>query len=317
MRIGVVAIVAISLGAAGCGNRTERIVTPLAEARGKLNGGFGGRLLLDDGRKLKIHNGRVMGPWVCGAVYRGDVCIESGRVTAVEDRKLHMGAGSYIFGGLVLAVTYPFIAMHERAQKQRDRKSAERRRLRESEAAERGVSLPSREQAAADYRGRSIFAGLANCLGVRDRGTTDGDQLAARVWEDRAECAEQAARWFELTGDLDKARVLLFVHNARQRYRELACGLEDRGLRAPAVAIIGSAEATWMDDYRAVVADPRTYDFSPGPSPCRISALGPPENELIPEQAARDRALAEATSSFPLTELPEPTAYAWKDFDGR
>lgn len=317
MRIGVIAMVAISLVTAGCGNRTERIVTPVAEARGKLNGNFGGRLMLDDGRKLSIHNGRVMGPWVCGAVYRRDVCVESGRVTAVEDRRLHMGAGSYIFGGLVLAVTYPFIALHEHSQKQRDRKGAERRRLREAKAAERGVSLPSREQAAADYRGRSIFAGLANCLGVRDRGATDGDELAAGVWKDRAECLEQAARWFELTGDLDKARVLVFVHNARERYRELACGLEDRGLRAPTAAIVGSAAATWMDDYRAIVADPRTYDFPSGPSPCRISALGPPEDALIPDQAARDRALAEATSIFPLTQLPEPTAYAWKDFDGR
>lgn len=320
MRIVWFIIVAAALVSASCGNRTVQVVTSMPEANARLAEDFAGRLLLRDGSRLQISNGRLLGDWVCGVPGRGrqtgEICIESRRVRAVEEDVHHTGAGARVGQGVALVPLLPVVAIwsaseleNQREAKAAAERSAKERRLAEARAAERGEVLPPLPTAESRLR-NSAFYMLANCfrLSQSGRNETDGNALAERVWQERETCLDHAARWFALTGEPDKARGLTFAQNARDRYRDLACGLDDPGLRAPNTDVIGRAGKTWMEEYRVVAADDRTYDFSLGPRPCQISGLGPPENKRIPDRAARDAALAKATSDFPLTRLPEGTA---------
>lgn len=317
MRIFWFVIVAAALACASCGNRTVQVVTAMPEAKAKLAEDFAGRLLLSDGARLKISNGRLLGDWVCGTPTgrrrTGEICIESRRVRAVEEDVHYTGAGARVGQGIALIPMLPVVAIWSASELENQREakaSAERRtkarRIAEARAAARGEVLPPLPTAE-DYLRTSAFYSLANCFELSQAGRkeTDGDTLAERVWRERETCLDQAVRWFALAGEADKARGLAFVQNVRNRYRELACGLDDPGLRAPTTDVIGRAGQTWMDEYRAIAAAPQSYDFPVGPGPCRVPGLGPPEHDRVPDHAARDTALAKATSDFPLTRLPD------------
>ena len=317
MRIVWFITVAAALACASCGNRTVQVVTSMPEANARLAEDFAGRLLLRDGSRLQISNGRMVGDWVCGIPGRGrrtgEICIESRRVRAVEEDVHHTGAGARVGQGIALVPLLPVIAIwsaseieNQREAKMVAERRAKERRIAEAKAAERGEVLPPLPTAE-DYLRTSAFYSLANCFQVNHAGrrATDGETLAERAWQEREKCLVEAVRWFALAGEADKARGLFFLQNVRDRYRELACGLDDPGLRAPNTDVIGGAGKTWMNEYRAIAADPQAYDFPVGSSPCRLARLGPPDNERVPDDAAREAALAKATSDFPLTRLAE------------
>jgi hypothetical protein len=309
-RIAPVALLVLAVVGAGCGSRTVRTTVPFDEAT-REGGPFSGWLVLDDGRRLRVGDAALLGPWLCTGAGRGDVCFEAERVTALEREETHAGPGAWAGKGVALVAMWPVIAIWLHSEHESDRKSraaaevsAERRRRAEARAAARGEVLPP-EPTAESARRDSAFYGLANCHHVADRDATDGATLAGLVWKDRGDCLDEAVAWFRLTGEVDKARRLEFMVQARRRAEAMVCW-PDPGLRAPEKEFVGAAGRTWMDEYRAVVADPRTYDYAAAPSCESPQARAEPWTPGVdPVEAARTRARA----SFPLTD-PEALSAA-------
>jgi hypothetical protein len=317
MRIARVALVCLSLVAGGCAERVTHTLIPWAEARESLTQeAFWGRMVLDDGRSLAFGEAHLLGDWVCGKIRyrrgafdtpRGDVCIPAARIAALETEKRQMGAGTAVGTGLYLLVISPLILIWAKSEHDSDRRSREaaeesaaRRRVAEAEADRRGETLPPLPTAE-DHRRRSAFFSLANCSGVRSdaRDQTDGDTLAAEVWRERRECIEPAQAWYAAAGQIDRARRLTFIVSARSRYEALACGGRwDPSLSAPKPELIGSAGGSWLAEYRAVVSDPRTYDYAPKATCYPMGGSG----EIHITDAAFSAAQSRMRSEFPLTD---------------
>lgn len=297
---------------ASCGDRTVQIVTPLAQAQDKLAGDFTGRLVLDDARRLQLNQGRLLGPWVCGRVVaaRRDVCVETARVTMIEQDERHYGGGTragQVFGVIVMAPVIAVWLYFDNEGKQRSRlaeeKAAGSRREAEARAAARGDVLPPKPTRES-YLRNSAFYSLANCSDVTHAGRkdTDGARLAGRVWIERQTCLEDAVRWFTATGELAKARSLTFIVLARRRYEALICGQADPGLSAPQQDVIDVVAGDWMDEYRRVVADRDTYDYPAPNRPCDAVWVGGTAQQ--PEPVLSSAALGMAVAGFPLTKIP-------------
>lgn len=313
MRIARITLAALTLFCASCGDRTVQVATPMAQAQDRLTGDFTGRLVLEDGGRLQVNQGRLLGPWACGRVIsaRRDVCVEAAQVKLIEHDERHYGAGTragQVFGVIVMApviaVWMYFDGKSQRKSRLAAEKAADERRAAEARAAARGEVLPPKPTRES-YRRQSAFYSLANCshLSQAGRRETDGAALADAVWQDPQGCLQPAIEWFTASADLAKARRLTFLQSARRRYEVFACGHDDPGLDAPQREVIGGA-AGWMDEYRAVVGDPDTYDYAAPDRPCDVVWVAGTAQE--PEPIPHSAALARAVAGFPLTDLPQP-----------
>lgn len=319
MRIGVIAVVALSLACGSCGGFVP-VVTPLAEASDDLAEGMGGRLILGDGGRLEMRDGRMLGDWFCGMTRVGPgvlpegqqgVCIPPTRIAAVETDEWKAGPADWIGQVITVVIMWPIILIWGHSKNEERKRSeasaveaAEAREIAEAEAAERGEVLPPLPTA--QSRGRvAAFRSLANCARV-DHHETDGQTLAAQVWRDREHCLAYAAEWFLANGEMARARHLSFTELARRRYEALLCGEEEPGLYPPQKTFIDAGAArTWMGEYRAVVADSRTYEYEAQPD-CESGAEA---GGLVPRVQARRLAVA----GFPLTDPAVlQAAIAWQ-----
>jgi|GEM_PF-3356960 len=312
MRTGIAAVLILTLGCTACSNRMVPVETPFAEAQALRRGDLYGHLLLDDGGRLGVINGRLLGPWVCGGARArpGDVCVETARVRAVEHEEIRVGPGVRVASWLGLLVmwipaTIWLASEHESDKeiKAATERAADERRRAEARAAERGEVLPPLPTMES-VRLANVSLRLTRCIqGRRDQPAADIDILAGQVWVKRETCVEDAAEWFAADGQIDKARHLAFIRAARQRRDGLSCGEPDPGLSAPRREFVDPGADSWMEEYRAVVTDVRTYDYDRPERTCTGKMLGPEEHD-IPGLEARARARSLAIASFPLTVLP-------------
>lgn len=288
MRKGLIALLILSLGCTACG-RTERKLVPVEGSVALANGNFFGRLQMTDGAELAIKGGGRVGRWICGEaeISGPDFCVPLTEVRALVDHEYRVGAEA-VFLIPMAGVAAVWVGSDELKRRKRAREDAE-----DAELRRRGL-LPPLPTPEARRRGESE-AGLRACFDIpfADRETTDTAALARGVWEKRDRCIIPAAHWFSSHEELDKGRRLFFVAAARRRYESLACQDRDPGLDAPPRGVIADSDARWMDEFRAVAADDRTYDYTP-------EACAPSREQAV---AIRRSVI----SSFPLTLRPTPS----------
>ncbi|RZJ44823.1 MAG: hypothetical protein EON87_09025 [Brevundimonas sp.] len=317
MRNGLIVVTALSLGCASCG-RMETVVTPVTDAREELANGNWSGLVLDDGGRVRINSGEMLGDWVCGNTRVGPgvlprgvqgICIPSRRVVAVESSEWKTGPADWIGVAITVVIMWPIMLIWGHSEHENNRnaearaaEAAEQRQLDEAEAAARGEVLPPLPTVKS-RRLESAFFSLASCTRA-DRDEADGPTLAGQVWRDQERCLYHAAEWFAANGEMAKARRLTFIGRARDRYEALLCGREEPGLNPPDKDLIDARAArTWMGEYRAVVADSRTYDYDASPDCSGRTAsvaLTAPEDE--PALKPRAQAVRQAIAGFPLTD---------------
>lgn len=293
---------------AACGNdRTVvTVLTPLAESRDLLKGHMPRRLQLDSGAGLELGSAQQIGDWVCGHQFGpGPVCISAARVKAVEHHEIQgRGPGDRATKGFALVFFAPILGIYalDDAEEQREDEADLRERLADAHrvgirrAAARGEPAPP-PPTPATLPLHEGFEGLATCLDIRqtvDRDPTDGATLAGQVWKARSECLGWAAKWYLAAGEVDRARRLTFVLNARERFEDLACGYDDPGLDLPDDDLVTTSPVGWVGEYRVVVADRATYDYQPGNRVCRGGST-------VPDLTT---GMAKAVADFPLTDLP-------------
>lgn len=292
---------------AGCGGEPKRtqFAEPFERARTQFDGGFMGRLDLDDGSSLDMSSGRELAGWVCGrARMVGDRCVEPGRIRSVHYETVDYPPPNPIAVAITVIIFSPVLAAMEWDEHQ-SRKSAERIAIEEDARVRnmraRGEAVPRRPTTQEYLRERQFYA-LANCMEVKERRDTSGDILTEQVWRERGLCLAEASDWLRDGGDLERARRLYLIDQARERYERMACGSDDRSLNAPRDDNTVLAGSGWMEEYRAVVADARTYDYASDWHQCRRVA---PYEYREPTDEARETARIEALTGFPLTELPD------------
>lgn len=290
----------------GCGAEPKRtqFAEPFEKARARFDGQFDGRLELDDGVSLESSSGRDLAGWVCGrARMAGDRCVEASRIRSVHYETVDYPPPNPIVVVVGYILFSPFIAAMEWSEHQ-DLKTAERiafeeeARVRNMRA--RGEPVPRRATTEEYLRERQFYS-LANCMEVEERPDTSGDILAEQVWRERGLCLAEASDWLRDGGDLERARRLYLIDQARERYERMACGSDDHSLNAPRDDNTVLAGPGWMEEYRTVVADARTYDYVSDWYQCRLEA---PYEYREPTAEAREAARIEALAEFPLTDLP-------------
>lgn len=296
----------LALLLAGCGGgaKVTEVSEPFEQARSRFDGGFFGQVELDDDSTIDIRGGRELDGWICGGRERlGDVCVERWRARTVHYETRDYGSPGLIESAVTVAIMWPAMAAFAiDAHESRERTAAAEAERLASEARMRAEGrTPPPPGTARDHHRESQFQSLANCMKVRDRSATNGQTLADTVWRDRDRCVSEASTWYRLNDDLERARRLSFIDRARDRYERIACGAEEHGLTAPDGEHAVLAQPGWMDEYRAVVADPQTYDYRSDWFMCRRV---PPYEPIEPPAATREAALAEAMGTFPLTEHP-------------
>lgn len=300
MRAQPLILAAVGLALSACVGSTVRTFTPISEAAVKFQKPFDGQLILTDNRRLHVSDGRLLAEWVCGdrSGY-ADVCVEKSQIKGIEIAKYRPSAFELFWAALmspVILISVDSAQKHAREAQLLEREDLEQHRL----AIEHG-SRPNTPLNV--WRAGKTVSDCMRQAGP-DPEEARTQTLAAEIWRDRERCLDYASDWYALTAEPAKARTLYFVHAARQRYENLACGLKDQGLRAPRPELVSAAPAGWMEEYESILQKPGTYDYVVT-TKCNTTYSAALDSDGFPLEAARADALEKATSSFPLTEFAE------------
>lgn len=301
MRAQTLILAVLGVVLSGCTGSTVRTFTPISEAAVKFEKPFDGQLILIDDRRLSVSDGRLLGEWVCGdrSGY-ADVCLGTSQLKGIETAKYRPGGFELFWAALMSPVIVIWVGS--------EKKSAHEARLSEQEdLEEHRIAVASGWRPNLSLEAWRASENITNCMRKpgADLEADNPGMLTAEVWRDRERCLDYASDWYALTGEPAKARTLYFVHAARKRYENLACGLKDQGLRAPRQELVSAAPPGWMEEYESIVQRPGTYDYVMT-TKCNPTSGVSFDADGFPLQAARADALAKATSSFPLTEFAEP-----------
>lgn len=304
-------VIALTLLGTAC---TERevvdVVTPLAESGDLLDGQMPRSLRFRNGALVRFGHAILLGDWVCGKPPgQGMVCVEGRRVMAVEHREvLRHSTADRASQGFAMVFFAPIIALYAK-------KSADERREDEADLQERLVDAQGDQERWSQIRGEPFppppltmeqlplheaFVGMLDCQDMdqnTQRANADAATVAGRIWVAREKCVPAAAKWYLAAGQIDRARRLTFVANARARFQALACGDRDPGLALPERALVATAPTGWVNEYRAVVRDPATYDYE-------LSQRGCHGTEDLPD---RSSGMSKAMAVFALTAWTVPT----------
>jgi hypothetical protein len=304
-RLLVAASIATVLTGCGRGHEKIEVTQSFDEARARFDQSFVGQVELDDGAELSLYSAHELKGWVCGEIGGEirDVCFETSRARTVRYEEIQTGQPSLIAGVVTLAITWPILlAYWDEDRKNANADQAEKRRQAKTAAPAAQARLAPSPPTASDYELDQQFYTLANCMKVKsvDRDATSGAELADQVWRDGKRCAVEASAWFKLNRDVERARRLMFVGLARDRFERIRCQTNEEGLRAPKVEDRWLLSDSWMQEFRAVVEDPSTYDYAPEWQICRSLMKDVP----TPSDQGMAEAQKRAVSGFPLTELP-------------
>lgn len=293
------AALAVALVLSGCGvpGRSTRVTVPFAAAESGFDGDWLGELVLKDGRRVRLSSGRVLGGWVCGdLMLGGSHCLKPDEIASVDYVHTELGRpGPIVILVSAVVVGAPAaIWLANDLEEAREEKRAKEDAYLEAEAVRAAATgtppLPATDERVARH---DAFSHLARCMEWPrvEIERIDGAELVEAVTDGKQRCLNQAIGWLQVTGEDDDRRRLKFIRSARKRYEALICSSRgySTGLSAPDREDMGSASETWMNEYRAVVADPRTYEFEDG-APCKS------------DEVERAAALEQALHKFPLTE---------------
>lgn len=224
---------------------------------------------------------RLTGGYICGSLFggHGDRCLAPEQIERVEYFENRPDVLGSVGGAAALVLVSPAIlALAASAEAGR----------------EPGDGLSAEERSAA-----LLLSAMSACLPGEPT-----QELSEAVWTYRQRmapsCLDAGASWFASAGDLSRARNLTYLAGARRRFQMVICGGQSgRPPWAPAApdARLVAQSPDWPSEYRVIVEDPTTYQYSLTGREC-VERLTPPSAQ------ERDAALA-VSLRFDLFELPD------------